>query len=38
MPLKEGFGVKGRAQREGDFTNNFSIYTYMPQNHLHGAM
>jgi hypothetical protein len=24
--------VKGLAQRQGDFTNNFSIYTYMFQN------
>jgi hypothetical protein len=28
---KKGLGWK-EAQRQGDFTNNFSIYTYMPQN------
>jgi hypothetical protein len=27
----KGLGWK-EAQRQGDFTNNFSIYTYMPQN------
>jgi hypothetical protein len=28
---KKGLGWK-EAQRQGDFTNNFSIYTYTPQN------
>jgi hypothetical protein len=27
----KGLGWK-EAQRQGDFTNNFSIYTYTPQN------
>jgi len=31
IPLKEGFGWK-EAQRQGDFSNNFSIYTYTSQN------
>jgi hypothetical protein len=31
------FRVKG-GPKTGDFTNNFSIYTYVPQNILHGAM
>jgi hypothetical protein len=30
-PWKKGLGWK-EAQRQGDFTSNFSIYTYMPQN------
>ncbi len=30
-PWKKGLGWE-EAQRHGDFTNNFSIYTYMPQN------
>ncbi len=29
--LKEGFGVKG-GPKTGDFTNNFSTYTFTPQN------
>jgi hypothetical protein len=31
MLVKERFGWK-EAQRQGDFTNNFNIYTYMSQN------
>jgi len=31
IPLNEGLGLK-EAQREGDFTDNFNIYTYTPQN------
>ncbi len=31
IPQKKGFGWK-EAQRQGDFTINFSIYTYTPQN------
>jgi hypothetical protein len=34
---EEGFGWK-EAQREGDFTNNFSIYTYMPKNIYMGPL
>jgi hypothetical protein len=30
-PQKKGLGWK-EGQRQGDFTNNFSNYTYMPQN------
>ncbi len=30
-PWKKGSRWK-EVQRQGDFTNNFSIYTYMPQN------
>ncbi len=30
-PWKNGLGWK-EAQRQGDFTDNFSIYTYTPQN------
>jgi hypothetical protein len=35
-PWKKGLGWK-EAQRQGEFTNNYSvcIYTYMPSNHLH---
>jgi hypothetical protein len=29
--VKKGFGLK-EAQSQGDFTNNFSIYTYTTQN------
>ncbi len=34
---EEGFGWK-EAQRQGDFTNNFSIYTYMPKNIYMGPL
>jgi hypothetical protein len=32
-PWKKGLGWM-EAQREGDFTNNFSIYIYTPPKHL----
>jgi hypothetical protein len=36
-PWKKGLGWK-EAQRQGDFTSTFSIYTYTPPKHLHWAM
>jgi len=36
-PWKKGLRWK-EAQRQADFTNNFSIYTYTPPKHLQGTM
>jgi hypothetical protein len=36
-PERRVWGWK-EAQRQGDFTNNFSIYTYTPPKHLQGII
>jgi hypothetical protein len=30
--VEEGFGGEKSPKRQGEFTNNFRIYTYTPQN------